>query len=414
MEVQTYLEKMKSLQKGFLSFLTCKTKEEENYQNLIQLLDDYKIKENQSDFKMFLRLITKIANNDQHLPNYFIKIKSVIDNIKNEIKQTFSNREIFDIFRSNKRIILFLIEANIIAFDETLIHHLKRVHSFSDFLPFFFPELKPFLTEKEIEKYSKEITDDFEEKRKIGENDDDISELIRNDKIDEFIAYINKNKIQASSKLKVSIFETNKFIAIKSLPHTGSSTLIEYAAYFGSVKIFKYLYSQNVQMKPKLLTYSIHGANMEIFHLLEKNKSLLEEPKKKGYSAFKNEFGEFEYDVEDLIHFNSKRTIRDKCLIEAIRCHHNEMVRYILKKWFKKKDESLIISKSVQSLNFELIEEYFKCEDTFYYLCKHDYYTLAVLLLKTKKINVSKKAISNIIILTVMFNNFFINKISVI
>ena len=167
-------------------------------------------------------------------------------------------------------------------------------------------------------------------------------------------------------------------------------------------------------MKPKLLTYSIHGANMEIFHLLEKNKSLHEEPKKKGYSAFKNEFGEFEYDVEDLIHFNSKRKIRDKCLIEAIRCHHNEMVRYILKKWFKKKDESLIISKSVQSLNFEFIEEYFKCEDTFYYLCKHDYYTLAVLLLKTKKINVSKKAISNIIILTVMFNNFFINKISVI
>lgn len=414
MEVQAYLKKMKSLQKGFISFISSKTKEEEEtHQNLIQLLDDYKIKENQSDFKMFLRLITKIADNDQHLPNYFNKITSVIDHIKNEIKQTFSNQEIFDIFRSNKRIILFLIKSNIISFDEALIPHLKKVHSYSDYLPFFYPELKPFLTEKEIEKYSKEITDDFEEKRQIGENDDYISELIRNDKIDEFIAYINKNKIEASSKLKFSIFETNKFITIKSMPHSGSSTLIEYAAYFGSVQIFKYLYSHNVQMKAKLLTYSIHGSNTEIFHLLEKNKSLLDPPKKKGYSAFKNEFGEFDYDIEDLLHFNSKRTIREKCLIEAIRCHHNELVRYILKKWFKKKDESLIISKSVQSLNFEFIEEYFNCEDTFYYLCKHNYYALAVLLLKGKNINVSKKAIQRVYVLTVMFNKFFFNKISV-
>ena len=409
MEVRAYLEKMKSLQKSLLLFLENKTDEEENLQNLLQLLEDYKIKANTSDFKMFLRLISKISENNQHFSNYFDKIKSVIDHIKTEIKQTFSNQEIFEIFKRNNKFLLFLVKSNIIVFDESLYNHIKKPYSsYDDYLPFFFPEFKKFLNEKDIEKYSKEITDDFEEKRKIGENDNYICELIRNDNIDEFTSYVKKNNFSINSKIKESLFETNRFIQMKTLPSSGSSTLIEYAAYFGSVRIFKYLYSQNVQMKPKLLTYSIHGANMEIFHILEKNKSLLEEPKKRGISALKNEFGEYEYDIEDLIHLNSKRTIKDKCLIEAILCHHNEMVRYILKKWFKKKDDSLIISKSIRNLNFEFIEEYFNCESTFYYLCKHDYYKLAELLLKTKKMNVSKKAIQIFFVLIVTFNTYFL------
>ena len=71
-------------------------------------------------------------------------------------------------------------------------------------------------------------------KRKSGENDTYICQLIQKDDIDNFISYISQNDILLNSEITESIFETNRFL-LKKKP-----SIIEYASFFGSIQIFKY------------------------------------------------------------------------------------------------------------------------------------------------------------------------------
>lgn len=57
-----------------------------------------------------------------------------------------------------------------------------------------------------------ELTEDFDEKRKLRENDDFICNLIRNDSIDEYISYINQNNLLLDANIEQSIFEINSFL----------------------------------------------------------------------------------------------------------------------------------------------------------------------------------------------------------
>ncbi|KAK8843577.1 hypothetical protein M9Y10_024634 [Tritrichomonas musculus] len=97
---------------------------------------------------------------------------------------------------------------------------------------FFYPEIKEFIEKQEIEKTEKELGNEdmsinFENKRKIGENKKYICELIRNDSIEQFVIYVNQTNLSLfSTKIEPSIFETNSFLMDKK------PTLIEYAAFY--------------------------------------------------------------------------------------------------------------------------------------------------------------------------------------
>ena len=57
-----------------------------------------------------------------------------------------------------------------------------------------------------------ELPEDFYDKRKKGENDDYLCELIRTNKVKEFGNYINKKDISHESFINQSIFEANSFL----------------------------------------------------------------------------------------------------------------------------------------------------------------------------------------------------------
>ena len=68
-----------------------------------------------------------------------------------------------------------------------------------------------------------------------------------------------------------SIFETNQFLFNKT------PTLIEYAAFFGSIQIFNYLLLNHVTITPSLYIYVIHGAHPEIIQIIEEKVKLSKE-----------------------------------------------------------------------------------------------------------------------------------------
>lgn len=109
-ELQEYLNKMRNIQNSLLKFIDHEDNVEENYQNLIKLLNDQKVQENIHTLKSFLYLMSNILNNHNRTPNFFSKFEKLINQFESKIKQSFSNFELFQIFNKNNRILLFLIE----------------------------------------------------------------------------------------------------------------------------------------------------------------------------------------------------------------------------------------------------------------------------------------------------------------
>lgn len=112
------------------------------------------------------------------------------------------------------------------------------------------------------------------------------------------------------------------------MKHTTS--LIDYAVYFGSIQNFRYLLMNSVDLKPSLWLNAIHGRNAEIIHILKEN------------------------DVK--LHDNCAV----KCLIESLKCHYNELFDYIDYTYCDEIDEEY---KSDDELNYSIVKyhcfEYF-------------------------------------------------------
>lgn len=281
MEVQKHIRKMKNIYHHLMEFIDKDEDDASHFSNLIILFE----KPEKEEIFSFLNLISKISKNHHKGPNFNKKIEQILDSIFNTewFKKKSFNFKLFDIFGSDNIILNFLIEKDIIELNNHLMYD-----------PFFtYPEkmLDSDILNKPPFKKDPSILDNFDQKRRLGENDSYICSLIRGDLDEEFIEFVNKNNVSIDSLIGSSIFETNSFLIQNKETH-----LIEYAAFFGSVKIFKFLLMQDAKLAPNLWLYAIHGRNCEIIHLLEERKIVL--------SPY-------------------------KCFIEAVKCHHNEIVEYL-------------------------------------------------------------------------------------
>lgn len=226
MEIQDYLEKMTDIENHIVSYIDSEPNDQDNFQNLIKSFDNKKIRENKHELKSVLNLLLKISNNHRRGPNFFNRIEQILQYFKNEINSNFSNFEIFCIFKENKRILLFLLEEKLLSIDRNIANTMQDSKYLKDNYPFyFFPEIQPFIkieTSEESEQedknqslmreFAEKLPENFEEKRKLGENDNIICQLIRKDSIKEFIDYIQIENISIKSIIEPSIYETNSFL----------------------------------------------------------------------------------------------------------------------------------------------------------------------------------------------------------
>lgn len=142
MEIQKYIDSKNKLLTHFLSFIDSFETDKQN--EFFKSLDDQKFDENLEEFRLFIRLLMIISNYHYRYSGFFKKIEQIILHFKNLIKQNYSNYEIYRLFCSNRRIVLFLIEQKIIKMD------LEIVNSFSNnclYLCYFYPEIKDIVSE---------------------------------------------------------------------------------------------------------------------------------------------------------------------------------------------------------------------------------------------------------------------------
>ena len=121
MEIQNFLAKMKKIESDLLDFIEHDDSNVEDQKGLEQIFGDFKdIFSERHEFKNSLTLLVKIVNNHFRQPNFFKKINSLLTKLKDQIKQSYSNSEIFELFKSNKKILLFLIKEQIITVDSSI------------------------------------------------------------------------------------------------------------------------------------------------------------------------------------------------------------------------------------------------------------------------------------------------------
>lgn len=197
MSVQDHIDKMKNIETLLESFIDSQNGVEECYQNLINKIGELKICQNKEKLESLLLLIDKITSNHFRHKDFFNKIGAIFDFLLKRNKK-FTSQELFNIFKDNKRILLLLIEQNIIVLDQSMATEiLNYPYQYAQYPHYFYTEIKPFIDEKISLRIFNEIPIpkefDFITKFKFyqrnGENHDELYELIRSDSINQFKIY---------------------------------------------------------------------------------------------------------------------------------------------------------------------------------------------------------------------------------
>lgn len=108
--------------KYLFEFLDKKEQTDESYQNLSKLLSNHNFNTNETEIKPFISIITNIHSNHHRSEGFNEKIFHIYSLFLDILKQKnhYSNRSLFNIFKNDKRILLFLIEQEVLTIDEEI------------------------------------------------------------------------------------------------------------------------------------------------------------------------------------------------------------------------------------------------------------------------------------------------------
>lgn len=126
MSINQHLEEMKDILNIIQAFLD-EPSDGEKFPNLKLKFDEYQISNSKYKLILLFRLIVTFANYHKRSPFFFNKIEHIILIFQVEMKNYFSNREIFNIFKSNKRLLLFLIEKKMMNIDKFIFTEFTKI-----------------------------------------------------------------------------------------------------------------------------------------------------------------------------------------------------------------------------------------------------------------------------------------------
>ena len=121
MDIQEYLKQKEDLYELVFSYIDCEEEEcQENYDNLVSYINETNLGTNKTNLVETLYLILNISEQHNRGNNFISKIENLLLFLKNIINQQMTNFEVFNIFKNNKKILLFLF-SKIIQIDEDIL-----------------------------------------------------------------------------------------------------------------------------------------------------------------------------------------------------------------------------------------------------------------------------------------------------
>ena len=119
-EIQNRVQELKTFQKYLFEFLDKKEQTEESFQNLSKLVSSHNF--NTNEIKPFISSITNIHSNRHRSESFNEKIFQVLSLFLDKLKEKnhYSNRSLFNMFKNDKGILLFLIEQEVLTIDDEI------------------------------------------------------------------------------------------------------------------------------------------------------------------------------------------------------------------------------------------------------------------------------------------------------
>ena len=118
--IEQYVNEMKELQEEILSIIENdfgSDEYDESIKNLTSLYQNQNYLKSTEELKTHIYCLSKITKYHHRQSDFFKKIKEIFNLLEEKIKNTFSNFEIFYFFKKNLRMILFLIQNNILKIE---------------------------------------------------------------------------------------------------------------------------------------------------------------------------------------------------------------------------------------------------------------------------------------------------------
>ncbi|KAK8852941.1 hypothetical protein M9Y10_017936 [Tritrichomonas musculus] len=347
MSVQKYLDENKGKYRKNIDFIETPSLSNEEFPDIFELfnIQDIKVELNE-----ILQLLATITEYHHQYSDFYTKIEQIIIKLKESIKKSFTNREIFNIFKRNKKLILFLIKEEIITIDQNIaLIMTSEKYSKLNYPLYFYPELKDISNQSfkkgnsefdQIELLFSNNPKLFERFRQRGENESLLCETIRYDLLDDFKPYYEEKR--KLGLVNQSVFEAHPLLQNKR------STYLEYSAFYGSIKIFKYLISEEVEIPPSIWKYAIHSPNRQIIEILEQNHIW---PAKEEYNEL---------------------------LKEIVKCHHNDLLDHFNQNYLQSNlaENIDLFSYAIKYHNYDHFPSEFNNDLIFYNLCKYNYVDL--------------------------------------
>ncbi|OHT01786.1 hypothetical protein TRFO_31260 [Tritrichomonas foetus] len=207
-------------------------------------------------------------------------LRELLIQLTDQLAYFFKNNpgiwNLFD-FKIDKYFILQLLELNN--------DFIKLPKTIKDGRKYFSPEIGFNFHNMKNKEF--QTPDEFFVNRKNGENLNELSQAIRKDDMNLFTHLISQTslKINASS-IPPALFERFSFIQT-------DVSLVEYAAFFSSIQIFKYLILNDAQFNNELTKYAIAGGNNEIIHICEDKSLSFKKSINIAIQQWKNELVEY-------------------------------------------------------------------------------------------------------------------------
>ena len=115
---QEYISNNNEIHDSILDFIDHTSEnDKELFHSFLLILDEKKVRTNRDDLRNLLIFLCNISENHHRRHFFFERIIKILDHLKEDIKQNFSNDEIFNIVNDSHQILLFLFENQTITFD---------------------------------------------------------------------------------------------------------------------------------------------------------------------------------------------------------------------------------------------------------------------------------------------------------
>lgn len=349
MEYQAYVIKLKIFYDSLLQYLQNSSFDEDNYDFLIHSINQFILLEHPELFQKFLQLLSVLSVCYHRNKHFIDNIFHLFKKYQSQIKQTFSNTFLFDLFKDYRLIILFLIKNGIITFDLNI--YLKITTISPQCTKFFAKEINEFIDKENLHFKKVDIlTDELFEKKSSQ-----ICRYIQNDSIRDFVTFVTLNdNFNMNQEVPYDpMFEIDPFL----YKNDEKPSVLEYAFYCGSMKIINYLLNNyEGKLDSKLWFYAIHSGEPKLITLLEGRTD-----------SFNDHF--------------------DQYFKEAVTFHQNAIAAYLLNSYpeYHQNIQSNYMLIAIGNHNYYWLTTDFNLEGAFYYLFKSHYRELANFYIKAKQ-----------------------------